>query len=541
MRRLILSLLLLLLASAAGLRANDTEIQNVTMSPPNPATNTDVVICFQARNTGGGNIRFSVGYGPSGYVESCTTTNQINWLLDDAGVYRGGSLTVNGSPVAVTSNNQTDLVGPGNGINGGTSTTWETICFQTHIPPELSGNYELVVVPNRDGIGLIDQACGTCQQANNAASFGYLSFNVSGTAFVRLNLQVCNAGTCTTNAICFEYQVINYGESGVRLTGLDIKFCFYDPDTAWCAQASSNTSTYYANGTKMCNTYNPGDQFSFQWFSTVDCGTAGKTNGCYHYTLSGGPISQSMPYFVPPNGGYTQSESPALWFRHCDGSAHGTSSDFSNLASAASCGSGWSSVPSITLWNNGQLVCEYSSSSSTDQKSGVPHCGSTSGCNDCPTGAINNMAMNAWGNSNVVCVAVYSPTVTPTPSVTPAMALTKTASKNIATIGDVVTFCIAWKNDASASKAMLIWDSIPANISYIGADNGGLAAGTTVSWNLGTQASGASGQVCFWGTVSSYPYLPDLLERETADAPREDALEPFRGLWGPLHASPPKD
>jgi uncharacterized repeat protein (TIGR01451 family) len=504
-------LAILVLALAAPLAATDTEIQpgSVSMSPSNPATNTDVTICFNVREVGNQTIRFAVGFAPgSGFTYNCNTSNQVNWVLSDyaggatAGIYRGGSLTINGVATASTSYGYTDVVGPSNGVSAGTSTTWIPVCFQTHIPPEFSGNYTLVVVPNRDGIGLQSTSCGSCQVASSGASYGYENFTVSGNPFIRLNLEVCNAGTAPGNAISFEYKVTNYGESGIRLTGLDIKFCFYDTTQSWCAQGSSNTQTYTYTGATYCNTYNPSDQFSFQFFNTVDCGTGGRTNGCYHYTLGGGPVSQSMPYYVPPNGGWTQSMSPAIYFRHCDGSAHDTSTDFSQLVNAAACGSGWSSIQNITLYNNGQLVCEYTSSSSTDQSSGIPYCGSSSGCNGCPAGYMQNMAMNASGASNVVCVPVFSPTPTP------GMQLTKTVNMSQATIGDQLTFCIHWSNNASSAKTITVWDTVPSYTTYVGCDNGCSQAGGLVVWTLASRASGSSGNVCFWSTVSSYPALP---------------------------------
>jgi len=150
----------------------------------------------------------------------------------------------------------------------------------------------------------------------------------------------------------------------------------------------------------------------------------------------------------------------------------------------------------------------------------------------CGVGYLSNVAAEPWAMSTPVCIFINSPTATvtptytasPTPSITPSvtitltpqatftvtplMQLTKTSNVAVATIGDTVTYCLNWKNDATAAEVMLIWDTVPAYLTYLGCNSGCSVAGTLVSWNLGSQASGASGQVCFWGTVNSYPYLP---------------------------------
>ncbi len=526
-------MLALLFALPLALRAVDSEVRagSITMSPSNPTTNSDVTICFDIRNTGGQTIHFAVGFADSGYTWSCNTTNQVNWVLDERGVYRGGSLTISGTAQATTSNNYTDVQGPNGGINAGTTagSNWKQVCFQTHIPPEFSGNYQLVILPGRDGISAKANSCGSCEQANNAASFGYLPFTVSGTPLIRLNLEVCNAGTCTTGAICWQYRVTNHGEAGVRITGLDMKFCYYDTNYNWEAQGSSNAQAYLPGGGSYCNTYNPSEQYSFTNFSTVDCGADGRANQCYNYTIRGGPVQQSMPYFVAPNGGYLQSQSPPIWFRPIPNVLPTQTDDYANLLSAPACGSGWSSLPRIALYNQGSLVCEWSSSVNTDVNSGVPHCGSSSGCNNCPTGTIPNLARNATGPSNVVCLPVYSPTPTP------VMQLTKTADRSTAVPGDTVTFSIAWANNASAARTMVIWDTIPANLTYVGCSNACSVSGGVITWNLGSQAAGASGTVRFWAVVSGYPFAPPWRDRELAIlAPAPRSRELLLGLWAPL-------
>lgn len=518
-----LLLLALLLLPVAG-RAVDAEIRagSITMSPTNPGSDTDVTICFDVRNTGNQEVRFAVGFAPSGYVWNQNTVNQINWVLWDNNVYRGGSITVSGTAgTALTSQNYTSVVGGTNGYSIGSGrTTWTQVCFQTHIPPEFSGNYQLVIAPNRDGISLNTTSCGTVQSASNAASYGSLSFDVSGTPLIRLNLEVCNAGS-TASEMRWQWRVTNYGESGVRLTNLSLRYCFYDTNMSLEAQSSSNAQAYLPGGSTYCNTYNPQSQYSFENFPTVDCGADGMANQCYVYTLSGGPISQSMPYYAPPNGGYMQSQSPAIWFRFTGSPPWDTSDDYSNLLMAPTCGSGWSSLPRVALYNSGSLVCEWDSSVTNDDDTGVPYCGSTGGCNNCADGAVSNLARNYSGPSNVVCLPIYSPTPTP------GMQLTKTADRPTAMLGDTVTFTIAWINNSTAAATMVIWDSVPSGMTYtncatpIGTCS---QAGGIVTWNLGSRPAGSSGTVTFWAVVSGLPSAPWEPGSRFALAPVPQAL-----------------
>ena len=97
-----------------------------------------------------------------------------------------------------------------------------------------------------------------------------------------------------------------------------------------------------------------------------------------------------------------------------------------------------------------------------------------------------------------------SPTPVFTPTKTPLMPLTKTANVASATIGDTITFCIAWTNDSSATQTVHFWDTVSPYLTYVGCSNACTKTGNTVAWGV-SAPSGASGQSCFWGTVSGYP------------------------------------
>jgi uncharacterized repeat protein (TIGR01451 family) len=105
-------------------------------------------------------------------------------------------------------------------------------------------------------------------------------------------------------------------------------------------------------------------------------------------------------------------------------------------------------------------------------------------------------------------VATETPTPTPSPSptqtATPGMAILKTASVSTATIGDTVTFCMQWTNDSAASQTIILWDSVPSMLTYLGSAPSGTVNAGVVSWSI-SAGSGSTGSDCFWGIVSGYP------------------------------------
>lgn len=123
-----------------------------------------------------------------------------------------------------------------------------------------------------------------------------------------------------------------------------------------------------------------------------------------------------------------------------------------------------------------------------------------------------------------------SPTVSPTVSqtVTPRMGLTKTSNLATASIGDTLTFCLQWSNDASATTPINIWDSVSTYVTYLGCSNTCTKTAQTVAWTFNA-ASGASGSVCFWGTVNGYPWWPHWTDQVLAIRPRDGLRELFLG------------
>ncbi|MFA6474239.1 MAG: NEW3 domain-containing protein [Patescibacteria group bacterium] len=73
-----------------------------------------------------------------------------------------------------------------------------------------------------------------------------------------------------------------------------------------------------------------------------------------------------------------------------------------------------------------------------------------------------------------------------------------------AAAGANATYTINWTvTGAPAATNVTITDPLPANTSFVSADNSGALSGSTVTWNLGTQAPGTSGTVSVTVKVNS--------------------------------------
>lgn len=126
-----------------------------------------------------------------------------------------------------------------------------------------------------------------------------------------------------------------------------------------------------------------------------------------------------------------------------------------------------------------------------------------------------------------------TPSATPTfsASPTPSMPLVKTSNLSNATIGDTITFCIAYTNDSGATQTIKVWDTISSFLTYIACNNSCAKSGSVVSWSVASVAAGGSGSVCFWGTVNGYPFMPELMQVQTAALRQEDLDQLFAPLF----------
>lgn len=93
---------------------------------------------------------------------------------------------------------------------------------------------------------------------------------------------------------------------------------------------------------------------------------------------------------------------------------------------------------------------------------------------------------------------------------TPSIQLTKTITKTVTTIGDTITYCINYQNNASYTiGSLVIWDSIPAVTDFITADSGYNTTNgspNVVYWTVSSLTATASGSKCFSVRVARYPY-----------------------------------
>ncbi len=84
------------------------------------------------------------------------------------------------------------------------------------------------------------------------------------------------------------------------------------------------------------------------------------------------------------------------------------------------------------------------------------------------------------------------------PLFNPELRITKTDGVDLAAPGDQLTYTLSYENYGyGPAQNVVIVDTLPDHVSYVSATNGGVydAATNTVTWNIGTLAVGASGQV----------------------------------------------
>lgn len=98
--------------------------------------------------------------------------------------------------------------------------------------------------------------------------------------------------------------------------------------------------------------------------------------------------------------------------------------------------------------------------------------------------------------------------VTVTVNSAPQLAVTKTASPNPVLAGGQITYTLTYTNEGTdVATGVTISDTVPADTTFVSADNGGGLVGADVVWNLGALAAGASGTVSFVVQVNTP--LPD--------------------------------
>jgi uncharacterized repeat protein (TIGR01451 family) len=102
----------------------------------------------------------------------------------------------------------------------------------------------------------------------------------------------------------------------------------------------------------------------------------------------------------------------------------------------------------------------------------------------------------AWTN-NASATATNASPVSVSNSVTvaaaPVLTITKTGGNSV-NAGESLVYSIRYENTGNATaQNAVVEDIIPAGLSFVSADNGGVESGGVVTWNVGNVAPGASG------------------------------------------------
>ena len=73
------------------------------------------------------------------------------------------------------------------------------------------------------------------------------------------------------------------------------------------------------------------------------------------------------------------------------------------------------------------------------------------------------------------------------------LSITKSDDADPVTAGTDLTYTLVVTNDGPSDATNVeVTDAVPAGTSFVSADNGGIEAAGTVTWNLGTLADGAT-------------------------------------------------
>ncbi|MEW5739104.1 MAG: FG-GAP-like repeat-containing protein [Myxococcota bacterium] len=122
-----------------------------------------------------------------------------------------------------------------------------------------------------------------------------------------------------------------------------------------------------------------------------------------------------------------------------------------------------------------------------DVNSTSPTNGSGTTCSqECPTQTSGCYV--APGNASIGGAGLYPPQ----PSTTPALTLSASGPTSTATPQVTYTFSYTNQSASTVNNPSLSY-TLPAGVTFVSASNGGTLSGSTVTWNLGNLAAGASG------------------------------------------------
>jgi uncharacterized repeat protein (TIGR01451 family) len=387
---------------------------------------------------------------------------------------------------------------PPNGvtITGSNTNTTHNISVVTYLPPEQTGTRYVFAkgIDKQATDGSLDWDCEN--NFNGTQTSAQTTMSVTGTAACyRLNLVACRylIGDSTDNTNWrFHYTIFNYSDSGIPLNELKLRYWFYDDGyTNWNVGFAPGGFRYDENGNPVDTTVQTAPANMVTFTPTKDCGSSRTANSYYEPAFS-----STRP--LPGGGGYfsTWNQDPAQYYRNLNPDISDVSNDFTRITDFNTCtnSGGGTKVLASSITTNSQYltlmyqltpVCEYTNSTTLDSNSGTIPC-------ETPCGASS------------YCGAVV-------PTATPAIVLTKTIDKTVATIGETISYSINYTNSSTYEiNPLIIWDTIPGVTDFI---DGGAGFTTTnfsgtivVSWSIANVAASASGSKCFIVRVARYPY-----------------------------------
>ncbi|MCX8092750.1 MAG: DUF11 domain-containing protein [Candidatus Goldbacteria bacterium] len=461
---------------------------NAISMPSTAALDSDITIEFTITHTGGA-LRFSVSLTDNntpltggGADSNC----KHNWLANEKGIYRGSSFAgsstswwIDGVQQTATALKQTDTWGASSGLvidNDANPGTYK-VRLVVHLPPEHAGSYYIHIAAGENG----QFATTCCSTSGNVDAQCAKAINITGIPFIKADLQMCNAGSvisdkednsCSGDEYRMRFRIYNWSESGVWMKGFSFQYCVYDPNGDWdTTQPSTNFQMYDASNNPQCGVYNPATTGMISQTYT-DCGSGRRVNWCYRLTFQN---MTQKPFLIPPNGGYMQSGSPHSMFRRTGSRCLSDENDYSRIAEAPNCGSGYSDLKEVPLFYDNVHVCEYESGSTPDAETGMVYCYSSENCGS-------------------------------------YLKLFKSVNVTQATLGQTITYCITVTNTSGSTVTFNLWDTLPTVLDYVGCDNScsvlNTGGRTIVSWTISNLAPSGSATRCFWGVVARYPWNP---------------------------------
>lgn len=84
----------------------------------------------------------------------------------------------------------------------------------------------------------------------------------------------------------------------------------------------------------------------------------------------------------------------------------------------------------------------------------------------------------------------------------PQKTVTKPEGSDGLKVGDVLTYTISYKNTGDTAATVTITDTLPAGLTFVSADNGGVEQDGTITWTIADVAAGDSGTVTFTAKVN---------------------------------------